>query len=181
MDHTVQNANDSTVTTDDKNTTSAWQDEVRAWMSRSPELYVATGTRSSDQCNDRSAVGSGTMETPDVKAAYKAMLEKTRGVDSATVADSLNLFGDLASTGTNASRLANSQRKDNNTETKIGGSEVLEPRVAQAYTSLLQRGLNPVVIVDVLNIAGDVAAIATSPQGRKLFEDMKTLVNHLKG
>jgi hypothetical protein len=118
------------------------------------------------------------------------MLDKTRGVDPVAVADSLNLFGDLAATGTNVSKIAQAFEKekdaDKNTDNKVGANvsvspDAVEPQVAQAYTKLLQRGLNPVLIVDVLNVAGDVAAIAMSPQGRKLFEDVKTLIGHIRG
>jgi hypothetical protein len=178
---TVLDASDLSVQAHDRGANSAWQEEARAWLSQPPGECAAKGAARNGECNDKSGLKAETPETFEVKAAYKAMLEKTRGLDASTVADSLNLFGDLASASANTARLSDSLTKNRSADKRTADQQMLEPRVSTAYTSLLQRGLKPVVIIDVLNIAGDVAAIATSPQGRKLFEDMKTLVSHLKG
>jgi hypothetical protein len=156
---------------------SNWQDEVRN-LTFKPD----SSTKSGDKTNEVTAKRD-TAETPEVKAAYQKMLEKTKGVDPVAVADSINLFGDLAAANGNVPKLSMPVEKNDNkaADNGIVDPNAVEERVAKAYTGLLQRGLNPVLIVDVLNVAGDVAAIAMSPQGKKLFEDIKTLISHIRG
>jgi hypothetical protein len=185
MDPRVLDARDSVALTDDKGAANAWHDEARAWMSQRPDS-TAAATKSSDTVTERVAPKAEKVETPEVKEAYKSMLEKTRGVDPATVADSMNLFADLAATGANVSKFADSIKDNaaapNTVKADVAlNPEAVQPEVAQAYTRLLQRGFNPVLITDVLNVAGDVAAIALSPAGHKLFEDIKSLIGHIAG
>ena len=184
MDPRVLEAKDSAVLTDDKGTQNVWHEEARDWMSKRPEAKN-TG---SDKTKDTGSTKVEDVETPEVKAAYKNLLEKTKGLDPLSVADSLDLFGDLAASGANVSKVAQSL-KDNSSDTKpdaragskdVVSPETAEPAVAGAYTRLLARGFKPVLIIDVLKIGGDVAAIASSPEGHRLFEDLKTLVGHLK-
>lgn len=178
MDPRVLEVKDAAVLgTDDKGGTSAWHDEVRSMIFKRPEN---AGTNCGDKCNDLLPAKPESAETPEVKAAYAKMLEKTKGVDPVAISDSINLFGDLAASNGKVPKFAAGD------ETKLTPNAaspegIVEPQVAQAYNKLLQRGLNPVLIIDVLNVAGDVAAIAMSPQGQKLFGDIKTLITHLRG
>lgn len=153
-----------------------WHDEVRALTFKRPDSDTTAG----DKTNEITA-RKDTAETPEVKAAYQAMLDKTKGVDPVAVADSIKLFGDLAASNGNVPKLSLPVEKNDKPAGIVDPNNVVEPQVARAYQGLLQRGLNPVLIVDVLNVAGDVAAIATSPQGQKLFSDIKTLISHIRG
>lgn len=111
------------------------------------------------------------MESPETKAAYQRLLEKGKSADQLDVAEGLQLLAELA---------GGKQTKD----TKTSGGRV-EPRVAgtvqKEYESLLQRGLRSELVVDILNVAGDLGAIAASPEGKKLVQDLRILVKHLSG
>ncbi len=193
MDPRVFDAKDSAVVTEDKGASSAFHEEARAWMSQRPEPAAARqATNCGDKCNDKVAAKFEGPETPEVKEAYKNLLDKTKGVDPATVADSINLFADLAATGGSGSvsNMAQAFEKEKGADKlsanaqfspETVNSNAVEPAIAGSYMQLLQRGFNPTLITDVLNVAGDVAAIAMSPQGRKLFEDVKSLISHIRG
>lgn len=180
----------ASLTVDEKNTANNWQDEARDWMSKRPEKTATVG---GDCCSEKAvAEVKETAETPEIKAAYKKMLESTKDADPATVADSIKLFGDLAVAmgavpksldgKANADTKAGADAKtDSDKAAEAASEELVKPAVSDAYRGLLQRGLNPVLIVDVLNIAGDLASIAASPQGQKLFADIKTFIGHLRG
>jgi hypothetical protein len=187
MDQTgLVDTKDSISRAEDSDTTGAWHEEARAWMSRRPEESAANSTKCGDYREEMVKTKVENPETPEVKAAYKALLEKTRGADPVVVSDCLNLFGDLAVSGSDVSRFKNNSQanRPSNARTEQDNTFnplTVEPGVSNAYARLLQKGLKPVVIVDVLNVAGDLGAIATSPEGRKLFQDVKALVSHLKG
>jgi hypothetical protein len=185
MDNRAPDTRESLTTGNNRGTDSALQEE--AWISRRPESITSQISQDRDRWDREISDKLKNAETPEVKAAYKAMLAKTRGIDPVAVADSLILFGDLASSSKSVPEARDSLQIDNSLDMRPGPEQgaspeqPVEPRIAQAYNRLLQRGLNSVLIIDVLTICGDVAAIATSPQGRKLFEDIKLLTRHLRG
>lgn len=117
-------------------------------------------------------------DDPQVKEAYKQMLEKTKGLDPKLVEDSLNLASDLAATGFKFPGMGVAG------DIKPGSAEqqeaFLDPRVSGAFGRIVQKFMNPLVIKDVINIAGDLAKIAMSPEGQQLITDIKSLIKHLR-
>lgn len=169
-------------TNEDKGVADAWND-CRTWMAAKPEAAT--------KCGDNKALGipelqfkpevQPTKETPEIKAAYAQLLERTKGLDPKAVADGIAFSGDLAASGLKLPGLTPSDNSKLEPNTKLDPNDIAHPAVSDAYHTLLQRGFNPVLIVDALTVAGDVAQIAMSPQGRKLVEDIKTLISHVRG
>lgn len=44
--------------------------------------------------------------------------------------------------------------------------------------NLANRGLSGGALLGILSLGGDIGAIASSPEGRKFYEDLKTLLSH---
>lgn len=154
--------------------------EVRNLMSSRPDAAK------DDTQNNAVTDGDGLLkeraarasEDPMVKEAYKQLLEKTKGIDPKIVEDSLNLASDLAATGLKFPGMgAAGEIKPSTGEQQ---EAFLDPRVSGAMGRIVQKFLNPLVIKDIINIGGDLAQIAMSPQGQQLIADIKSLVIHLK-
>ena len=66
----------------------------------------------------------------------------------------------------------------NNTDT----SKSSDTASGKTENYLFEQGaISAVLLADVVNIARDLGAIATSPEGKNLQADLKTFFGHLKG
>lgn len=130
-------------------------------------------------------------ETPEVKEAYRQLLEATKGMDPKVVEETLNLASSLAESGIKMPALtaAAAEQAKGQDQTKPaaektqGGDEepgLVDPRISGIYQTLLRKFTNPLVIKDVITVGKDLAQIAMSPQGRALISDMKDLIKHFK-
>ncbi len=130
-------------------------------------------------------------ETPEVKEAYRQLLEATKGMDPKVVEETLNLASSLAESGIKmpaltaaASEQAKGQDQSKPAAEKAQSADeeagLVDPRISGIYQTLLRKFTNPLVIKDVITVGKDLAQIAMSPQGRALISDMKDLIKHFK-
>lgn len=129
-------------------------------------------------------------ETPEVKEAYRQLLEATKGMDPKVVEETLNLASSLAESGikmpaltASAAEQAKEQNKAKDDKSQGSSEEepgLVDPRISGIYQTLLRKFTNPLVIKDVITVGKDLAQIAMSPQGRALISDMKDLIKHFK-
>lgn len=192
MDPRVLEVRDIRSVIDDKDTgRNALATEALDSMSRrnfaSNDNRTAGGDSSGDDILQQRARAN---ETPEVKEAYRQLLEATKGMDPKVVEETLNLASSLAESGIKMPALtaaAAEQAKEQNKakgDKSQGSSEeepgLVDPRISGIYQTLLRKFTNPLVIKDVITVGKDLAQIAMSPQGRALISDMKDLIKHFK-
>ena len=202
MDPRVLEVRDIRSVIDDKDTgRNALQTEALDSMSKravsmpSDSRSIAGGDSGGDEFLKQRARAN---ETPEVKEAYKQLLEATKGMDPKIVEDTLNLATALAESGIKLPAMTaaaaeqarateqgkpEDQSKADKAKVAADGEEepgLVDTRISGIYQTLLHKFTNPLVIKDLINVGKDLAQIAMSPQGRALISDMKDLVKHFK-